>query len=704
MIKNAPVSKVDPFTGALIVHIPLVSIPGNDGLNLNVTWSFRSGQDISPFESNEGIFTGLVETNKVDVTCDFGQDMCNDPNVAIFQDPSGSRHKFYAINPVDGGAHGIGSRPFESMDGWRADLGVSYSGSGPYAGFSGWIYSPDGTSYHVFNSWPYTGQSPVDQIVSSHGGDKITYAYSRSGGAGRDPFHLQSITMGNYKLTISGDTITSSDGKVWQIDPRTINGKMGPQPDPTYIKLPDQSEWHIGWAGTQVNSITYPDGGMSSFTLGSYNHKCSVSSHLLLRIATTYVSAQINSGAGLASSSWKYNYDDGKYQAFCWNNNHEPYDPVPANFTTKVISPGKEVDYVFLPGYVEERGMPIYTTWQSGLLTHKTTYKIQDIIKTPLEESAYTWSKRHITIAFHGYPEIAQPQLETQTIKRAGITYSTAYTYDDDSMPTSISESSPQGSRTEAISNYEKKYTIDTVPHLLFTPQNETWKDSTGKVVNTTTRTFNGIGELLGQTKNGVKTSYTYDAGGNIASITNALNHKTTLQNYVAGMPQLITDAAGNKFKFVINPNGTITSYTDGLGNKTSYEYDSMYRLTKLTPPQGCSVGLRWNYPNMGGHVVYRCAAPNYYGQYFTVNGFGQPTHIETHIGTNENVISKQEIRYDAYGREIFKSYPVAPNTTNDKTLGTYTTRDALGRVTAVESPLPLTKIGDGVSPIPYQG
>ncbi|WP_162272295.1 RHS repeat protein, partial [Piscirickettsia litoralis] len=704
MIQNAPVSKVDPFTGALIVHIPLVSIPGNDSLNLNVTWSYRSGEDVSPFEPNEGIFTGLVETNLIDAFCDYGSSSspsCNDPNVVVFQDPSGGRHKLYTTSPSRGGAHGIGTRLFESMDGWRADLGVSYSGSGPYAGFGGWIYAPDGTTYHVFNSWPYTGESPVDQIVSPHGGEKITYAYSRSGGGVRDPFHLQTITMGNYKLIVSGSTITSSDGKTWQIDPRTINGKTGPQPDPAYIKLPDKSEWHLGWAGTQINSIIYPDGGQSQFQLASYSIS---DKQTAPRLATTYVTKQTNSGPGITKGTWSYDYEvtanTGRW-GYKGNQAYTTGEAIPATLITKITSPGKEVDYQFLTAY----DVGPTPSWQTGLLSNKTVYKIQDVIKTPLEVSAYTWSKRHIAKSFGYGFEIAQPQLATQTIKRVGVTYSTTYGYDDNSMVNYVSKSSLQGSRTEALSNYEKKYTINAVPHLLFIPQNEEWKDSGGKAVNQIARTFNDTGELLDQTENGVKTSYTYDAAGNIATITNALGHKTTLQNYVAGMPQLITDAAGNQFKFVINSNGTITSYTDGLGNKTSYEYDSMYRLTKLTPPIGDPVTLTWhNFTAPSGQATKTVTRGNFKSTSW-FDGFGRTTSTAQY--NNGKAINLVKIRYDAYGREMFRSYPEPFDYSPDNLagfLGTYTTRDALGRVTAVEAPLPLTKIGDGLSPIPYQG
>lgn len=80
-------------------------------------------------------------------------------------------------------------------------------------------------------------------------------------------------------------------------------------------------------------------------------------------------------------------------------------------------------------------------------------------------------------------------------------------------------------------------------------------------------------------------TSYTYDSTGNLATITNALGHVTTLSDY---------DAHGNVGK-VIDPNGIVTTYGYAIRGwlttvvkgtqKTSYDYDAAGQMLQATFP-----------------------------------------------------------------------------------------------------------------------
>jgi RHS repeat-associated protein len=84
----------------------------------------------------------------------------------------------------------------------------------------------------------------------------------------------------------------------------------------------------------------------------------------------------------------------------------------------------------------------------------------------------------------------------------------------------------------------------------------------------------------------GAITTYEYDIRGNVTKITNARNQITTMTYTGAGLLETSTD-----------PTGVITAYTyDARGNMltttvpdgtTTYEYDTMNRLTKITDPLG---------------------------------------------------------------------------------------------------------------------
>lgn len=112
--------------------------------------------------------------------------------------------------------------------------------------------------------------------------------------------------------------------------------------------------------------------------------------------------------------------------------------------------------------------------------------------------------------------------------------------------------------------------------------------------------TYSALGQML--TSNGPRTdvndvtTYTYyasnDAAGNyrtgdLSTVTNALGHVTTISAYDAhGRPKTITDANGLVTQLSYTPRGWLTSRNVG-GETTSYEYDGVGQLTKVTMADG---------------------------------------------------------------------------------------------------------------------
>jgi YD repeat-containing protein len=103
--------------------------------------------------------------------------------------------------------------------------------------------------------------------------------------------------------------------------------------------------------------------------------------------------------------------------------------------------------------------------------------------------------------------------------------------------------------------------------------------------------TYNGFGQLLtatGPRTNIVdKTTYEYDAQGNLVKITNAAGHVTTLSNYDAnGRVGRMTDPNGLITDLAYSPRGWLTSMT--VGSETViYEYDGIGQLLKAIAPDG---------------------------------------------------------------------------------------------------------------------
>ena len=112
----------------------------------------------------------------------------------------------------------------------------------------------------------------------------------------------------------------------------------------------------------------------------------------------------------------------------------------------------------------------------------------------------------------------------------------------------------------------------------------------------TWSNTYTSLGQLLTSTgpANDV-TSYTYDAAGNTASITNPAGHVTTMSNYDAnGRVGRITDPNGLTIDFSYTPRGWLASKS--IGSETwTFSYDNAGQLTSLTAPDNSTTSYSYD-------------------------------------------------------------------------------------------------------------
>lgn len=123
----------------------------------------------------------------------------------------------------------------------------------------------------------------------------------------------------------------------------------------------------------------------------------------------------------------------------------------------------------------------------------------------------------------------------------------------------------------------------------------------------TWTYTYNSLG--LKETENGPRTDvsditrYTYDAAGNVATVTNALGHVVTYNQYdAAGRVLSVTDANGVTTLFEYHPRGWLTKNTlvnpAGDNLVTEYAYYADGELQQITSPTGEVVAFEYNGAN----------------------------------------------------------------------------------------------------------
>jgi YD repeat-containing protein len=137
----------------------------------------------------------------------------------------------------------------------------------------------------------------------------------------------------------------------------------------------------------------------------------------------------------------------------------------------------------------------------------------------------------------------------------------------------------------------------------------------------TWTYTYNEFGQVL--TAKGPRTdvadvtTYTYDGMGNLATVTNALGHVTTLSNYDAnGRVGRITDPNGMTTDLTYSPRGWLTSRVvtgNGKSETTTYDYDGVGQMTQVTQPDGSSIAYSYDpahrltdtYDSIGNRITY---------------------------------------------------------------------------------------------------
>ncbi len=203
----------------------------------------------------------------------------------------------------------------------------------------------------------------------------------------------------------------------------------------------------------------------------------------------------------------------------------------------------------------------------------------------------------------------------------------------------------------------------------------------------TWTYAYNSNGSVL--TVNGPRTdvadvtSYTYYVNddpepgkrGNVASITNAAGHVTSITAYnLHGQPLTIVDANALTTTLAYDPRQRLTSRTVGT-ETTSYEYDGVGQLTRITLPDGSFLTYSYDaahrltglQDNLGNRIAY------------TLDAVGNRTAEE--VRDPVNALAQTRSRVINNLNRLFQEIGAASQTTEYA-------HDNQGNVTSVKDPL----------------
>ena len=191
-------------------------------------------------------------------------------------------------------------------------------------------------------------------------------------------------------------------------------------------------------------------------------------------------------------------------------------------------------------------------------------------------------------------------------------------------------------------------------------------------------------------------TQYSYDAKGDLASVTDALGHVTTISAYDAdGRPLTLQDPNGLITQLAYDPRGRLLSRNTG-GETTAYSYDAAGQVLKITQPDASFAAFSYDpahrltqvSDNLGNKIVYTLDANDNQTQKQVYDPSGNLTRS---LSQTFDAVNRLQTSVGAQGQTTTYGYDNNGNLTSvTDPLSKATTRsfDALNRLIASFDPL----------------
>ncbi len=141
----------------------------------------------------------------------------------------------------------------------------------------------------------------------------------------------------------------------------------------------------------------------------------------------------------------------------------------------------------------------------------------------------------------------------------------------------------------------------------------------------------------------GEKTEYRYDARGNLIEIIDPLQRSTRIEYDAQGNAVTVTDPVGLVSRFEYDLRNNLTAAADPLGRRTTWEYDSQNNVISTTDAVGATT--RWTYDGNSLPLTKTLPGGGQYRYTYTSGRLAEvvdPTGVITRLG------------YDADGRVAF--------------------------------------------------
>jgi len=268
------------------------------------------------------------------------------------------------------------------------------------------------------------------------------------------------------------------------------------------------------------------------------------------------------------------------------------------------------------------------------------------------------------------------PEMIRRRLTRDGRTYTTEWSfsgtrYGDFHRPNRVTETGELSRVTERTYDYGAPNGFDsrTAPLMLLGPLALETMQVGSETVTRSWEHAPTTGFLTRETTYGISTSFAPDGRGNVASVTRGDGSQTSF-TYAWGVLQNTVTAAYTVSR-AVNADGTVASETLG-GRTTGFEYDSLSRIVRTTPPGASSNVITTEYDTPQSHQIQMTRGPSV--TVTTVDGLGRPVEVRGPATT-------VRMTYDVFGRTATQSLPFANGTS--PTASTTFGYDPLGRLTS---------------------
>jgi RHS repeat-associated protein len=359
----------------------------------------------------------------------------------------------------------------------------------------------------------------------------------------------------------------------------------------------------------------------------------------------------------------------------------------------------------------EEQG-----NWLSGQLAYKTTYKnsgcIGELEKQTYHYDAVTISNSSTQRDFYAYyigldgavvdSAIFKAVLRDKTTVREGNAYNVSY---EDFSPFGSPKKTIEDSSTNNKRTVENTYLNPGLAFGIDILDIQTVKDNGGSIVSQLSYDHDVIYNITKKTKDGKSNSYEYHTDGSLKKVTyTGSSRYDLLEDYYRGKARKITQpcAVANTcslanastantvvLKKEVYADGRTKSIIDFRGNKVSYSYDAIGRLTKIdyADTKWADTIITYGIVTVAnddvaasGITIGSLKQTVTRGNFKTViyhDGLSRPYYVMAQDITNTAATRYSYIEYDIDGQQILTSFPSFSASHRE---GVENTFDALGR------------------------